>query len=200
MPCPNCSIRHQFRTLQRWECARLRIMPECYTCVATLCNDSQHRLCNTFAACIPAPQQCSPCFARLSAWPGPIAPSWCAVRHSQENICPTIIHYNSWNVTASSLRSIRIRAVKLRQRQHSASAPRCGAHSTNTISSRVTFSIEERTWRWRARAWTGSRGSTFWKGTCLCCWSMPGISKRCRGARPLCATANGWPTSCGTDE
>ena len=92
-----------------------------------------------------APAMC-PCFARLSAWPGPIAPSWCAVRHSQENICPTIVHYNSWNVPVSSLRSIRIRAVKLRQRQHSASAPRCGAHSTNTISSSVTFSIEERTW------------------------------------------------------
>ena len=142
MPCPNCSIRQQFRTLQRWECARLRIMPECYTCVATLCNDSQHRLCHTFAACIPAPQKCSPCFARLSAWPGPIAPSWCAVRHSQENICPTIIHYNSWNVTASSLRSIRIRAVKLRQRQHSASAPRC-AHTLRTPSLVVSRSASK---------------------------------------------------------
>ena len=31
-----------------------------------------------------------------------------------------------------------------------------------------------------------------------CCWSTPGTSRRCPGARPTCATASGWPTCCGT--
>ena len=31
-----------------------------------------------------------------------------------------------------------------------------------------------------------------------CCWSTPGTSRRCRGARRTSATASGWPTCCGT--